>query len=65
MKSPLLDFIQAPNYPNFSLQLCSVVVDKGVLFGPKRQIVRLGLDSFVVLIVYLIGAIGLVAITSK
>ena len=37
----------------------------GALFRPKRQIARMGLDSFVVLIVYLIGAIGLFAITSK
>ncbi|QJD80809.1 sodium:calcium antiporter [Spirosoma rhododendri] len=31
----------------------------GALFRPKRQIARMGLDSFVVLIVYLIGAAGL------
>lgn len=31
----------------------------GSLFRPKRQIARMGLDSFVVLIVYLIGAVGL------
>lgn len=31
----------------------------GALFRPKHQIARMGLDSFVVLIVYLIGAAGL------
>ena len=36
----------------------------GALFRPKRQIVRMGLDSFVVLLLYLFGAIGLLVIAS-
>ncbi|QKZ13709.1 sodium:calcium antiporter [Spirosoma sp. KUDC1026] len=31
----------------------------GALFRPKRQIARMGLDSFVVLVIYLVGAAGL------
>lgn len=37
----------------------------GALFRPKRQIVGMGLDSFVVLLIYLFGAIGLLFIASK
>jgi cation:H+ antiporter len=37
----------------------------GALFRPKRQIARMGLDSFVVLIVYLIGVAGLFMIATK
>lgn len=37
----------------------------GALFRPKRQIVRLGLDSFVVLLIYFFGAVGLFFIASK
>ncbi|GAB3045434.1 cation:H+ antiporter [Spirosoma oryzae] len=37
----------------------------GALFRPKRQIARMGLDSFVVLIVYVIGAAGLFLIAKK
>ncbi|GAB3760236.1 sodium:calcium antiporter [Spirosoma pomorum] len=36
----------------------------GALFRPKHQIARMGLDSFIVLIIYLIGAVGLFAISA-
>lgn len=37
----------------------------GALFRPKRQIARIGLDSLVVLLVYLLGAAGLFIVAGK
>jgi cation:H+ antiporter len=34
----------------------------GLIFRPRRQILRMGIDSFVVLILYIFGALGLVAL---
>lgn len=36
----------------------------GALFRPKRQIIRMGLDSFAALLIYLVGAAGLFIIAS-
>lgn len=36
----------------------------GLLFRPKRQLARMGIDSFVALIIYLIGAAGLFMIAT-
>ena len=35
----------------------------GMIFRPKRQILRMGIDSFVVLILYAIGVAGLFALS--
>lgn len=36
----------------------------GLIFRPRRQIARMGIDSLVVLIVYAIGIAGLFAISN-
>ena len=43
--------------------LLTLVYAVGLLFRPRRRIVGMGVDSFVVLVLYLIGIGGLVAIT--
>ena len=45
--------------------LVTVVYVYGFLFRPKRQIARMGIDSFVVLLLYLLGAAGLFVIARK
>lgn len=45
--------------------LLTLIYMYGFLFRPKRQIARMGIDSFVVLIVYLIGAAGLFVLVKK
>ncbi|MDB5240895.1 MAG: sodium:proton exchanger [Spirosoma sp.] len=45
--------------------LVTVVYLYGFVFRPKRQIARMGLDSFVVLIIYLVGTVGLFMIAKK
>ena len=45
--------------------LLTVIYQCGFLFRPKRQIVRMGIDSFVVLVVYLMGIGGLFMIANK
>ena len=45
--------------------LLTVIYQCGFLFRPKRQIARMGIDSFVVLVVYLIGVGGLFMIAHK
>jgi cation:H+ antiporter len=42
--------------------LLSMVYIWGLIFRPQRQFLRLGLDSIVVLVLYLIGVAGLVAV---
>ena len=42
--------------------LLTAVYVYGLIFRPRRQIARMGIDSFVVLILYLIGIAGLFAI---
>ena len=42
--------------------LLTVVYVFGLIFRPRRQIARMGLDSFAVLVIYAIGIAGLVAI---
>ncbi len=42
--------------------LLTTVYIYGLIFRPKRQILNMGFDSFVVLIVYIVGTIGLFAI---
>ncbi len=36
----------------------------GLIFRPKRQLFNLGIDSFVVLVIYVVGIVGLFAITT-
>ncbi|MBD2757607.1 sodium:calcium antiporter [Spirosoma validum] len=45
--------------------LVTVVYVYGFLFRPKRQIARMGIDSFVVLLLYLLGTAGLFMIARK
>jgi len=42
--------------------LLTAVYIYGLIFRPRRQVARMGIDSFVVLILYLIGIAGLLAI---
>ncbi|MGI9148251.1 MAG: sodium:calcium antiporter [Chloroflexota bacterium] len=37
----------------------------GLIFRPRRQILRMGIDSFVVLMLYAVGIVGLVAVASN
>ncbi len=43
--------------------LLTVVYLLGLVFLPQRQILRMGIDSFVVLVLYVVGVIGLVALS--
>jgi len=42
--------------------LLTVVYIVGLIFRPRRQVLRMGLDSLAVLILYAIGLVGLIAI---
>lgn len=42
--------------------LLTVVYMVGLIFRPRRQIARLGVDSLVVLVLYVVGVLGLVAL---
>ena len=42
--------------------LLTAVYIYGLIFRPKRQILSLGIDSFVVLLMYIVGVIGLFTI---
>jgi cation:H+ antiporter len=42
--------------------LLTMIYICGLLFRPRKQIIRMGIDSFLVLIVYLVGLLGLFAI---
>ncbi len=42
--------------------LLTAVYIYGLIFRPKRQILSLGIDSFVVLLMYIVGTIGLFTI---
>jgi len=44
--------------------LLTLVYAAGLLFRPKRQIARMGVDSLVVLILYVLGIAGLFAIAT-
>ena len=41
----------------------SLVYAVGLVFRPRRRILRMGVDSFVVLVLYVIGVVGLVAVS--
>lgn len=43
--------------------LLTVVYVIGLIFRPRRQIARMGIDSFIVLIFYIVGLLGLIAIS--
>ncbi|MGI3781709.1 MAG: sodium:calcium antiporter [Janthinobacterium lividum] len=43
--------------------LLTVVYLVGLVFRPRRQILRMGVDSFVVLVLYALGVVGLVALS--
>lgn len=42
--------------------LLTVVYATGLLFRPRRRIARLGLDSWLVVVLYAVGVVGLFAI---
>ncbi len=42
--------------------LLTIIYICGLIFRPRKQILRMGIDSFLVLIVYLIGLVGLLTI---
>ena len=42
--------------------LLTIVYMAGLIFRPKRQFARLGIDSIVVVLLYLLGVVGLVAL---
>lgn len=42
--------------------LLTIVYMAGLIFRPRRQYLRLGIDSIVVLVLYVVGIVGLVAI---
>jgi cation:H+ antiporter len=42
--------------------LLTVIYICGLIFRPRKQILRMGIDSFIVLLVYLLGLLGLFAI---
>jgi len=42
--------------------LLTAVYIYGLIFRPRRQILRMGVDSFVVLALYVLGVVGLFAI---
>lgn len=43
--------------------LLTIVYICGIIFRPRKQILWMGIDSFIVLIVYLVGLIGLFVIS--
>lgn len=43
--------------------ILTIVYSWGLLFRPRRQVLRMGLDSLIVLIVYALGIVGLFAIS--
>lgn len=44
--------------------LLTLVYIMGLIFRPKREIAHMGVDSFIVLILYLLGVVGLFAVAS-
>jgi cation:H+ antiporter len=42
--------------------ILTVVYMVGLVFRPKRQILRMGVDSVAVLVLYVVGLVGLVAL---
>ena len=42
--------------------LLTVIYIYGLIFRPRRQILHMGIDSFLVIIVYAVGIVGLFAI---
>jgi cation:H+ antiporter len=61
-KSVLPHATKADMYLTALGMLLTAVYIYGLIFRPRRQIARMGLDSFVVLILYVIGVVGLFAI---
>jgi cation:H+ antiporter len=45
--------------------ILTLVYATGLLFRPSRRVARMGIDSLVVLVLYILGVIGLFAIASK
>jgi cation:H+ antiporter len=45
--------------------LLTAVYACGLIFRPQRRIARMGLDSFVVLVLYVVGIAGLIAVAGK
>lgn len=45
--------------------LLTTVYIYGLIFRPQKQILRMGVDSFVVLILYILGIVGLFAIARQ
>lgn len=43
--------------------LLTTVYLYGLIFRPRRQVARMGIESFVVIILYALGVLGLVAIS--
>ena len=43
--------------------LFTIVYICGIIFRPRKQILWMGIDSFIVLIVYIVGLIGLFVIS--
>lgn len=43
--------------------LLTIVYICGIIFRPRKQILWMGIDSFIVLIVYIVGLIGLFVIS--
>ena len=44
--------------------LLTVVYATGLLFRPQRRIARMGLDSLLVLVLYVLGVTGLFAVAN-
>ena len=42
--------------------LLTTVYIYGLIFRPRRQVLNMGIDSFIVLVLYLVGVVGLFAI---
>jgi len=42
--------------------LLTAVYIYGLIFRPRRQIFRMGIDSLIVLILYVLGIVGLIAV---
>lgn len=45
--------------------LLTTVYIYGLIFRPQRRVLRMGVDSFVVLVLYAVGIIGLVAVANR
>jgi len=45
--------------------LLTTVYIYGLIFRPQRKLLRMGIDSFIVLIMYAVGIAGLFAIASR